>query len=44
VGCANDDVGNGGSDADFDTGVAFLSEFALEELIQLGVEDTICEA
>jgi len=35
------DVGDGGSDTDFDTGVTLLSELALEELVQLGVEDTV---
>lgn len=44
VGCADDDVGDGGSDADFDARVALLSEFALEELVQLGVENTVCMA
>ena len=38
---ANDDIGNGGSDADFDARVALLGEFTLEEFIELGVEDTI---
>ncbi|KAB8343274.1 hypothetical protein FH972_022862 [Carpinus fangiana] len=41
VGCADDDVGDGRGHAHFDAGVAFLSELALEELVQLGVEDTI---
>jgi hypothetical protein len=40
--CADDDVGDGGSDADLDAGVALLCQFALEELVQLSVEDTIC--
>jgi hypothetical protein len=40
--CADDDVGDGGSDADFDTGVSLLCQFTLEELVQLGIEDTIC--
>ena len=35
------DVGDGGSDTDFDTGVALLSQLALEELVQLGIEDTV---
>lgn len=39
---ADDDVGDGGSDADLDAGVALLSQLALEELVQLGVEDTVC--
>jgi hypothetical protein len=42
VGGADDDVGDGGGDADLDTGVAFLGKLALEELVQLGVEDTVC--
>lgn len=41
VGSADDDVGNGGGDADFDAGVALLGQLALEELVQLGVEDTV---
>lgn len=39
--CADNDIGRGRSDADFDTGVALLSELALEELVELGVEDTV---
>lgn len=35
------DVGDGGSDTDFDTRVALLSQLALEELVQLGIEDTV---
>lgn len=35
------DVGDGGSNADFDARVALFSEFALEELVQFGVEDTV---
>lgn len=35
------DIGDGGSNSDFDTRIAFLGEFALEELVQLGVEDTV---
>ena len=38
---ADDDVGDGGRDADLDAGVTLLSELALEELVQLGVEDTV---
>ena len=38
---ADDDIGDGGGDADFDTGVALLSQFALEEFVQLGVENTV---
>lgn len=43
VGGADDDVGNGGSDADLDAGVALLGQLALEELVQLGVEDTVSD-
>jgi len=35
------DVGNGRSNTDFDTRVTLLSKLALEELVQLGVEDTV---
>ena len=35
------DIGDGGSNSDFDTRISLLREFALEELVQLGVEDTI---
>jgi hypothetical protein len=35
------DVGDGGSDTDFNAGVALLSELALEELVELGVENTV---
>lgn len=35
------DVGDGGSDTDFNTGVTLLSELALEELVELGVENTV---
>lgn len=38
---ANDDVCDGGRDADFDTRIALFGEFALEELVQLGVENAI---
>jgi hypothetical protein len=38
----DDDVGDRGGDADLDAGVALLSELALEELVQLGIEDTVC--
>lgn len=41
MGCANDDVGDGGCDADFDAGVSLLGQFTLEELVQLGEEDTV---
>jgi len=43
VGCADDDVGDGRSNADFDAGVSLLSKLALEELVQLGVENTVCD-
>ena len=43
VGCADDDVGDGGGDADLDARVALLGQLALEELVQLGVEDSICD-
>jgi hypothetical protein len=39
---ADDDVGDGGRHADLDARVALLSELALEELVQLGVENTVC--
>lgn len=38
---ADDDVGDGGCDADLDARVALLSELTLEELVELGVEDTV---
>jgi len=41
VGSSNDDVGDGGCDTNFNTGVSFLSKFALEELVQFGIENTI---
>ena len=41
VGGADDDVGDGRGDADLDAGVTLLSELALEELVELGVEDTV---
>jgi hypothetical protein len=41
VGGPDDDVGDGGSDADFDSRVSLLGQFTLEELVQLSVEDTI---
>lgn len=41
VGGSDDDVGNGGGDANLDAGVTLLSEFSLEELVELGVEDTV---
>jgi hypothetical protein len=41
VGGADDDVGDGGGDADLDARVALLGQLALEELVQLGIEDTV---
>jgi len=41
VGGADDNVGDGRGDADLDTGVTLLSKLALEELVELGVEDTV---
>jgi hypothetical protein len=38
---ADDDVGDGGRDADLDARVALLGQLALEELVQLGIEDTV---
>jgi len=38
---ADDDVGDGRSDADFDARVALLGEFTLEEFVEFGVEDTV---
>lgn len=35
------DVGDGRGNTDFDTRVTLLSQLALEELVQLGVEDTV---
>jgi hypothetical protein len=43
VGGADDDVGDGRGDADLDAGVALLSELALEEFVELGVEDTVSD-
>jgi hypothetical protein len=43
VGGSDDDIGDGGCDTDFDSRVSFLSKFALEKLVQFGVEDTICD-
>jgi hypothetical protein len=37
----NDDLGSGGSHTDLNTGVTFLGELALEELVKLGVENAI---
>lgn len=41
LGGSDNDVGDGGRDADLDARVTLLSEFALEELVELGVEDTV---
>ena len=38
---ANDDVGDGRGNADLNTGVAFLGQLALEELVELGIENTV---
>ena len=35
------DIGDGRSHTDLDTRVALLSQLALEELVQLGIEDTV---
>ena len=43
VGGSDDDIGDGGSNTDFDAGVALLGKFSLEELVQLSVEDAVCE-
>jgi hypothetical protein len=45
VGGADDDVGDGGSDADLDAGVTLLGKLALEEFVEFGIEDTVwnCE-
>ena len=40
----DDDVGDGGSDADLDARVTLLGQFALEEFVQLGIEDSVCGA
>ena len=41
MGRTDDDVGDGGRDADLDARVTLLSQLALEELVQLGVEHTV---
>lgn len=41
MGGADDDVGNSGGNADFDTRVALLGKLALEEFVELGVENTV---
>ena len=35
------DIGDGGSNSDFDTRVTLLGQLTLEELVQLSVEDTV---
>lgn len=35
------DVGDGGSHANLNTGVTLLGQLALEELVELGIEDTV---
>jgi hypothetical protein len=42
VGCADNDVRDGGSDADFNARVTLFCKLTLEELVQLSVEDAIC--
>ena len=37
------DIGDSWSDTNFDPGVTLLSELALEEFVQLRVEDAICD-
>lgn len=39
---ADDDVGDCRGDTDFNARVALLGQLALEELVELGVEDTVC--
>lgn len=41
VGCADDDIGDGGCNSDFDARVSLLSQLALKEFVQFCVEDTI---
>ena len=43
VGCADDDVGDGRSDADFDTRVSLFGQFSLKELIQFGKKHSISD-
>ena len=43
LGGLDDDLGAGGGDAVLDAGETILSELALQELVQLGVEDTIAD-
>merc|ERR1719378_507914 len=41
TGGQDDDLGTLGGDADLDTGVAILGQFAAEESVQLGLEDSL---
>jgi hypothetical protein len=40
-GATRTDVGDGGSNSDFDPRVTLLGQLTLEELVQLGIEDTV---
>ena len=40
--CADDDVGDGGRNTDFDTRIALFGQLPLEELVELGIEDAVC--
>jgi len=40
---ANDDIGDCRGNADLDTRVTLFGEFTLEEFVELGVENTVCE-
>lgn len=40
---ADDDIGDGRGDADLDAGVALLGQLTLEELVQLGIENTVSD-
>ena len=37
------DISHGRRDANLDTRVSFLCQLALEELVQFGVKDTVCD-
>lgn len=41
LGCADDDFGAGGRDADFAACVALFGEFAGEEFVEFGKEDAV---
>ena len=43
MGGTDDDVGYGWGDADLDARVSLLSKLTLEELVELGVEDTVSD-